>query len=153
MASVVDTYFNGRMAREFTDLMLGEYLGCGVGRMVHVFKPDPKYVIKFETAIESFQNVREWDLWRELEHYPKLRQWLAPIKSISPGGDILIQARTTPMKREELPAKVPAFATDLKIQNWGLFEGRPVMHDYGFIRMQALSGRPQKAKWWGFVDE
>lgn len=149
----LDHYFDGRISREFRDLMLGKFLGSGVGREVYVFRPDPTFVIKFETGNQSFQNIREWDLWNDLAEQPKLRKWLAPINSISPSGDILMQRRTTPMRKNELPKRVPAFATDLKIQNWGLLDGQPVMHDYGFIRQEALKGKLETAKWWGFENE
>ncbi len=115
---------------EFNDLMLGEKLGQGEFREVYEFRPDPSLVVKLElTDTKRFSNVHEWVIWNEVEDNPKLAKWFAPCKWISHSGSVLIQKRTEPIRR--LPTMVPNLMADAKVENWGPYNGKPVMHDYG----------------------
>jgi hypothetical protein len=145
-------YFPTTMSKELLTLVNGKKLGEGIARQVYVFGPDPRLVIKYELASQSFQNICEWTTWRDFKDAPKVAKWLAPCKMISPCGTILLQERTSLIRREELPEKVPGWSIDTKIGNWGLLNGKPVMHDYG-LTLETLSDRLKKADWWGFEDE
>lgn len=149
--TLADYFSRNTLSRDLFDLVRGEKLGEGTGRVVYVFAPDPTLVIKFETGGRSFQNILEWDTWNCYALCNAVAKWLAPCVRISENGSILLQKRTRPIRKEELPAKVPTWAMDLKQGNWGLYEGRPVMHDYGLIRSQ-LPNRLVKADWWGVED-
>jgi hypothetical protein len=106
-------------------------------------------VIKFEVGSGDFNNVAEWDIWSNLKDHPKLGKWLAPCIAISPCGSILLQRYAGPLPDNKLPKKVPAFFTDIKSDNWGLINGRPVCRDYGHHRLYTVgpSARLIKANW------
>jgi len=125
-------YFNNTVAGDLYGLMVGEFLGQGIGREVYANLLDPSTVIKFETGARSFQNVLEWETWGILQETADMACWLAPCVHISECGIVLIQKRCTPLRPGEGPKKVPAWITDIKSNNWGLYEGRPVAVDYGF---------------------
>jgi hypothetical protein len=42
---------------------------------------------------------------------------------------------------------VPSMFTDLKVQNWGMLNGRLVCHDYG-LTCTSLPRSMRAAKWW-----
>jgi hypothetical protein len=117
---------------DFQSMMIGKQLGRGIARKVYEFLPDPKYVIKIEDRSGSFQNIEEYRFWNEQRNYKPVAQWLAPIHSISPSGTILIQRRITPITKEQLPAKVPAWMTDMKLEHFGKLDGKIVICDYAF---------------------
>lgn len=143
-------YFSGVMGQEFFDTIVGEQLGVGISRTVHATKSwmGNDKVIKFEYGIQKFQNTREWLVWKAWEDNEDVSPWLAPCYEVSPCGCTLIQARTWKMRPDDVPEKIPAWATDLKAENWGMFEGRPVIHDYGHV-VTSLSrvGKLVKPKW------
>ena len=146
----VISQFTGTIARDFFELMSGKWLGGGVGRGVFVLGTDPSLVVKIETASHSFQNISEWGVWCDLENEDNpARKWFAPCHYISPCGIVLVQARTRPIEKSRFPEKMPSYFTDLKYQNFGLFEGRIVAHDYGFHRFVSLgaTARMRVADW------
>lgn len=51
----------------------------------------------------------------------------------------MIQRRTTPLREDQKPKLVPNFLADLKLENWGMYQGRPVVHDYGNHAIYALA--------------
>jgi hypothetical protein len=133
-------------------LCAGEYLGQGISRTVHVFLPDPTWVIKFEHAGYSFQNVNEWELWNAIKTIKSVQASFAPCRLIANTGTILLQKRTTPATIKMLPKRIPVWFTDLKVSNWGMLDGRPVCHDYGthhtVLANYAISAKTRKADWW-----
>ena len=121
-------------ARDLFNLMSGPRLGGGVSRVVHEAMLNDKYVLKFEYG-STFQNVMEWEIWSAVEKDDSpnsARNWLAPCQSISPNGLILVQRKTIPLRQSELPEKIPSWMCDPKVGNWGLLDGKPVLHDYGY---------------------
>lgn len=118
---------------DFERLFLGKHLGTGAFRAVYEHGLDPKAVIKAELNEECFHNVNEWIVWNDLRFRQDAAKWLAPCIAISPGGHILVQARTKPITKAQMPTKVPRFLTDIKTDNWGLYRGRPVCHDYALV--------------------
>lgn len=127
----------------------GRLIGSGISRHVYPYGLDPtRLVIKFEQE-ENHQNVTEWQIWNRVEH-TDLAKWFAPVEAISPCGRILIQRRTMPCQTDrKLPDRVPAFFSDIKIDNWGMLKGKPVCHDYGFHLMleKGMTKRMKKAYW------
>lgn len=118
---------------EFIDLFCGDKLGAGIHRTVFAHRMDPKLVIKVETSAHTFANIHEWQVWDEIGNDPKNRVWFAPCRWISHSGSVLIQDRTTPIKK--LPAELPNFLTDIKLSNYGRLRGKIVAHDYGYTRL------------------
>lgn len=123
------------IAKDFIAVFLGKKLGSGIARSVYTHRLDPKIVIKIEDQSDSFQNVIEARMWEEVQYYKPMAKWLAPVVSISPCGKILIQYRAQPLAVKDLPEMVPAFLQDIKRDNWGVFNGKPVCFDYGSINL------------------
>lgn len=149
-ADRVDDQFKTIVASDFLQLFAGDFLGGGIGRGVFACTVDETLVIKIETPSRSFQNVVEWEAWQEIKHLrPSIRKWFAPCVAISPCGIVMLQKRTTPLNEEELPKRVPAFLTDTKLSNFGLYEGRIVAHDYGLSNLisSGLSPKMKIAEW------
>lgn len=117
---------------EMEDLFLGKKIGEGIGRKVYEYALNPEWVVKITESSRDFQNVMEWETWRYAVGR-RAEKWLAPCHHISFSGSVLIQSRTTPLKK--LPARLPDFFTDLKAENFGMLDGRVVAHDYGFSRL------------------
>ncbi len=135
-------------------MLLGTHLANGSSRQVFLHAQNPNWVVKIEDGVRSFQNVIEWELWISVKDTP-LAKWFAPCVYISPGGQILVMERTSQPKA--YPDKLPAFFTDLKLTNFGMYKpmmSRPqfVCHDYG-ITMPTLDRTLRKAKWWTLEPE
>lgn len=134
-------------------LLVGKCIGHGASRNVYLSNTDPNVVVKVETPAWSFQNIAEWDMWHSVKG-TKWEKWFAPCINISPCGMVLLQAKTHPMPPELAPKSIPNFFTDIKFGNFGLLNGRPVVHDYGYNRCHSLaisSGRMRKVdkkEWW-----
>ena len=128
---------------------LGEPLGEGSARYVYRCKVNPEIVIKIERP-GSFQNVIEFQTWSDVEFAkPVIRDWFAPVYSISPNGRVLIMRRCEPAKRKDFPDLVPAFLNDRKHQNFGMIDGRLVCLNYGSGAVtENLNKRQVKARWW-----
>ncbi len=141
-SDTVRGHFNGVISVDMFNLMCGKWLGGGISRGVYVLGIDPSLVIKVETASTSFQNAMEWEVWNSLEREETTAMdWFAPCHYISECGTILIQARTAPMHKSEAPKKLPAYFTDVKIQNFGWYDGRIVAHDYGYHKFVSLGSK------------
>jgi hypothetical protein len=112
-------------------VLVGEKLGSGVFRDVYEINGRPDVVLKLEDRGGEFCNVMEWKLWTDAQG-TEAEKWLAPCTELSGlGGRALVMRRTQPMTEEVWAAlEVPAFFNDLKADNWGLLDGRPVCHDY-----------------------
>lgn len=113
---------------------LGPKLGSGAFRDVYAHPDHKGRVIKIEREPGDFANVKEMEVWRDWRWCPKVAQWLAPCYLISDDGLILVQARTRPLRPEEMPKRLPQFLTDIKPANLGWWRGRIVCHDYSFVR-------------------
>lgn len=153
-------HFPGTVAAEFFDHMVGDLLGSGADRTVFECAMDKTCVVKLGTTRGSFQNVHEWDLWQQhtAGKGTAVVNFLAPCVSISHSGNVLIQKRTKPVPFDwKLPKRIPVILTDLKRENWGIYKGRLVCHDYG--RHDAIwaasrakpDGNMKNAEWIGAV--
>src|SRR5438094_2070919 len=142
------------MRKELWGLICGDELGRGAARVVLEHCLDPHVVVKVEPNACSFQNVMEWQAWEAVRN-TDLAKWFAPCVAISPNGSILVQRRTT--RAAVHPEKVPAFFTDLKLDNFGVLTPKPgepasqfVCHDYGLNMLleRGMTRRMVKAMWW-----
>jgi len=149
MSYVSEIFQPNLIAHDLFELLTGgDLLGRGISRHVFTYRLDDRLVIKFENE-DSFQNTYEWQVWNHVK-MTALSKWFAPVERISPCGRILIQRRTKPLENDrKLPSQIPAFFTDTKIENWGLLNGKPVCHDYGYHLMleKGMNKRMRKAEW------
>jgi hypothetical protein len=149
----IGSNFQTLPARELYCMLFGERLGGGLAREVYEYLPNKETtVIKVENSMGSFQNVMEWELWNELKDTP-LRRWIAPCIRISSNGMYLMMERTTPPPSNyRWPKKIPAWLNDRKRENFGLWKGRLVCHDYGIMHKSFIHGvnlnRMASARWW-----
>lgn len=149
MTGVLDE-FKTPLHRDTFDILAGRHIGQGCYRDVWTLRSDDSRVVKFETTAGSFCNVYEHEVWNEVKDDKELRKWFAPVLDISANGIVLVQMRTEPVRKRELPKMVPAFFSDLKTENWGWLDGRYVCHDYGnnAVMRTGLTRRMKAAKWW-----
>lgn len=130
-------------------MLTGDKLGEGQYRTVYDYQLEKGRVIKHDTR-ENWSNVSEHMLYG-VSMGTELEKWLAPVYWLSPGGIWLIMAKTTPIPAGKLPKKVPKIFTDLKPENWGMYKGRPVCHDYGNNAALTIAlnmgGSPKLANW------
>lgn len=128
--------------------LMGHKISDGHFRDVYEHATDPTKVIKVEfgharkdvhdsVMQNSFCNVQEFLLWREIEGLKGklswVKDWFAPIHWISPGGHILCMEKT--LEKEELrrPEKIPEFLWDVKQENFGWIGDKFVCHDYANV--------------------
>jgi len=115
------------------NLLCGKLLGEGIHRKVFECRLRNDLVVKVEdeTGWRYFANVHEMRFWSEHEQYKPVAKWLAPCEYLSPDGRILLQKRVSPVfNGMKLPKKIPEFLSDLKLENFGVHEGRMVCVDY-----------------------
>lgn len=124
---------------DLINLLCGKQLGSGQYRTVFQCAIDPGRVVKHDNG-NNFSNINEWQVYKEFEG-TEVEQWLAPVFWLSPLGLWLIQAKTTPIPDGQLPDKIPAIFADTKAENWGIYQGRPVCHDYGNHNVYNLARR------------
>lgn len=145
--------FPTNLSKDLISFVTGKKLGVGIGRNVYEWPFDPKYVLKIESTSMSFQNVREYEIWQEIQYRKDIAKWFAPCDWISPCGIYMLQRKTEQIPQSEYPQKVPSFFFDQKYSNFGVIvengKRRFVAHDYGtFSLTNGLSGRFKKADWY-----
>lgn len=129
------------LARDYAaDHFIGEQIGSGAYRRVYALRCDPKCVIKIEHAGHEFCNINEMQVWRQVKDTP-IEDWFAPCEQIDEIGLTLIQRRTIPFQCEKefkeainlyRDGVIPDFFDDVHHGNFGMMDGLPVCHDYGF---------------------
>lgn len=138
------------LSKDLFQSICGEFLGEGIERVVFEYKPDPTCVIKMQKEEWFHQNITEWELWNDVEHNENTAKWLAPCIEISPSGFWLVQKRTKCIpKNFKFPDRIPQFLTDLSKENFGMYKGHLVAHDYArnLCCNYALSNKMRKANW------
>lgn len=150
----LDEWSNGSgVTRDLLDAFLGPFIGSGCSRQVfeHRFRKD--FVVKVETNSKSFDNIREYDIWHEVDK--EVRRWLAPIEWISPCGIVMIQHRTQRPDIKVMPKRIPNWLYDTKLGNWGWYKGRIVCHDYAnhCALRRGAKNVLKKADWWDETDQ
>lgn len=133
--------------RDAFNLLCDDKIGYGASREVYSSRVLPDCVIKVETGIGKFQNILEWETWDRVSQ-TEFAKWFAPCEWISPNGVILIMKKTLPAHK--YPDKIPAFFTDTKRTNFGVYKGNFVCHDYGMhlLMENGMTKRMRKADWW-----
>jgi hypothetical protein len=138
----------------FVRMFAGDLLGVGLYRRVYVFKPDPRFVIKWEhdPTTGQFANVCEWRNWVDHEAARAISKWLAPCQIISETGHILLQRRVRFRSPEFYPKKLPSFLSDFKYSNYGWVGQRFVCCDYAALWF-TKKWRDRRVRWWGIKSE
>ena len=135
------------MEQSFKDVLIGKRLGSGCYRDVYQCKLDTSLVVKIEREEGEFHNIKEWNIWKELE-YSDLKKWLAPCYEISNDGKILIQQKIEFGRHKDYPAKIPTFFTDVQTKNFGFIGEQLVCCDYGStIVTRNFNNTLKKADW------
>ena len=128
---------NHQLFEDMFNMVCGDKLGSGAYRDVYAHKFDKDLVIKVEQdrAHRSFANVLEHYFWNEAPE--STREWLAPAISLSPDGLVSFQKRTCALPYDfQFPDKLPRFLRDIKPENFGLYKGRLVCHDYQMLNIK-----------------
>lgn len=122
------------MKPDYRDMLLGKYLGRGRFREVYVCGIDESLVVKVARDRDGcLHNGMEWEHYWDLHEIEKVKPWLCPVERITDDHSILLMKRAETIQKHQLPKKVPKFVTDLKPENLGWYEGRPVVIDYAYI--------------------
>lgn len=146
MSQIDEIFQPNLIAHDLFHMLAGPKLGGGMSRTVYDWNLIKNAVVKFEQP-DYYQNVCEWQTWSRIKD-TELAKWFAPCLDISPCGRVLIQAKTKPIQGR-LPEKLPAFFTDIKWDNFGIYKGRVVCHDYGLHLMleNGMTNRMTKVVW------
>ncbi len=133
--------------------LLGPPIGQGTYRTVYEYALDPRLVIKVQSnQDEAPCNMWEYEIWNEAKWLTGNLEWiknfLAPVHWISPGGMLLLMRRTEKRPNKKLPKYVPDFMTDIKEENFGWMGSRFVCHDYAMPhRLLDFKDKARTAKW------
>ncbi len=140
-----DLNFTPDIYQACSGVLLGKRIAVGAFREVYVCALDEMFVVKIERYTGEFHNIREWEVWQQVEHWSIMAKWFAPCKFISPCGKVLIQYRTMPLK--QVPRMLPIFFTDLKKENFGKIGKQTVCHDYSLhLFVSNVTGRKVKMR-------
>ena len=127
------------------DILCGEYISSGTYRDVYQCVLFDNWVVKIDRS-NSNSNILEFETW-DLVKRTKHRKWFAPCAWISSNGKILLQQKTKPITDNKiLPKKIPAYLSDVRIDNLGLIDGKLVTHDYSFTIDQLFKMKGNKKK-------
>lgn len=132
---------------DLADILCGKLLGAGISRQVYTCKIDPTLVVKIEYEASDYQNMIEWYTWAMVKHTEHAK-WFAPCITLSENCRVLLQKKTTSIKK--YPDKLPVYMTDTKRLNYGMYKGHVVCHDYGTNNMitTGMTNKLKKADWW-----
>ena len=136
----------------YHDLLCGDMIDEGCSRVVYEHEISPKKLVvkiernsKFRSATD---NIMEWHIWEIVQWLDyDIKKWFAPCVRISNNGRILVQKRTRPLTLKEWDdlKEVPAFFTDVKRSNLGMYNGHVCFHDYAFTAgLQRFDKRMKK---------
>ncbi|MDP2322550.1 MAG: hypothetical protein Q8N51_00780 [Gammaproteobacteria bacterium] len=132
-------------------LFVGKFIGGGVYRQVFEHAFDKTQVIKLEMEAGHFHNAMEAQVWERVRWCGSIGRWFAPVLGISPWGSALLMARTEPLSAAQMKRwrHIPAFFTDIKPGNFGVYKGRLVCHDYGnhLLMEVGMTKRMRTVRW------
>ena len=112
---------------------VGKIIGSGRDRNVHQHKICPGWVIKIpKNEKAKHQNVNEIMVWHFLKDKPDGR-WLTPIIDHCPNSEWIIMEKVGRADHNFPRKNLPNWFADYHTKhNWGIFEERYVLCDYGF---------------------
>lgn len=147
--SIEDILVNRIAGIEVLDIMLGDLIARGSTRYVFEHRFDKKKVIKIDLSDHN-GNVLEWDIWGRVKYVRAINKWFAPCHQISKCGRVLIMDRAVSLNGvEKLPAKIPAFFTDIKRDNFGYIGKQLVCVDYALnlLMEQGMTSKLKFVQW------
>lgn len=92
--------------------------------VIKVARPNPSLPLEKNPAV--IHNRNEYTVWQQWE---SLREWLAPVISISSCGRYLTMQKGESVDRA--PEEVPMCIEDRRVINWVRLNGKVVCCDYG----------------------
>lgn len=109
---------------------LGNYIAAGATREVYFHPLNPEFVIKVTRSSSRIYNFNEEYIWKVYRN-TEIGKWLCPVHAVYEAGKYLIMPYVEMAK--EVPADFPysQFFNDIKLTNWGIYQGRTVLIDYG----------------------
>jgi len=152
ISKVLELQQDGEIALGYHDILCGEHIATGAYRTVYDCAIGKDLVVKIEYDISGFENVTEYRIW-DLVAGTEYEKWFAPVVRIADNGRILLQKKVKPLPENyELPKRLPAFLTDIKHANFGLYKGHLVACDYSFTLYRlgdmGLNNKTRKADWY-----
>ena len=136
------------METELEKYICGKWLGSGVYRDVYACAFDKSLVVKIAKEGGREINLIENRIWWEIMQTP-IEKWFAPVISCSDAGKYLLQKRVESLPKNQYPKEIPAFFTDTKYSNFGMFEGKFVCCDFGSFNMwRGIKLKLKKVEWW-----
>ena len=120
-------YGDPAMIYDLMTMIIGDEIGRGQSRVVFEHQFDENVVVKIalnKTGVLC--NVTEFNAWQDAG---KLQRYLAQPTYLSPNGNVLFMKRTKPV--DKVPRSFPKLFTDQHVDNFGMLDGKVVMHDYG----------------------
>jgi hypothetical protein len=128
---------------------VGKRIGSGASRNVYDMETCDCCVLKVEHRGGTFHNVMEFRVWEAVMH-TNLQDWFAPCVRIDAMGNVLQQKKTRPFRDKQdfheaveryRGGLIPSFFDDVHYGNFGMFEGLPVCHDYGYNNFLAEAAK------------
>jgi hypothetical protein len=111
-------------------------LGTGGAREAYASDQFPDLVAKQMYWPLASTNAKEWLNWAKISaEAPDLVKWFAPCVAYDEKNDILVMKRTAPIPSRRWPLFIPDCFDTEKRENFGLYAGHFVCHDYATIRL------------------
>lgn len=133
---IIALFDNADIMMAYHDMLCGDRISEGCSRTVYECAYDKSCVVKIHRDVGRLpsDNILEWELWEMVRGMKGVEEWFAPCVEISENGRIPIQKKTTILtdKQWENLTKIPAFLSDIKKSNFGMYKGNICMHDYAF---------------------
>lgn len=130
---------------DLSSMIFGDKIGSGCSRTVYTYVPDPnRFVIKIAQE-DPTDNFSEAAVWEAVKGHD-VSVWFAPVQYISKNGQLLVQRRTRPLHPCQVPRLVPVFIDDPHSENWGMLDGRAVVHDYAYHNLMRTGARTTRLR-------
>lgn len=135
------------VSMDFFNMFCGDMLGYGCSRWVFKYQLEDNLVIKIDMSDHN-ANVIEYDVWQSVRD-TEFAKWFAPCIRLSQCGRVLIQNRGYKKDHKYYPEKIPAFFTDIKIDNFRFVGKQLVCIDYALnnLHTQGMTKRMKKVNW------
>lgn len=141
------------ISMDLIDMLCGDFVGEGQSRIVFDCPLKKGWVTKIVKFPDCFDNILESELWHSVCDQPEVAKWLAPAGWISGNGRVMLQKKVVPISetnKKKIPAKIPAFLSDVKFANFGFLGKQLVSVDYAFsvsiCASAALNGKMKPFK-------
>lgn len=124
--------YSNRSSAQFKRRFCGRKIGEGSYRQVYEFLIDDRFIVKIQ-RLPAFENNLESFIWDEICSSPNIYRYFAEVIWKNNNGTVIVMEKIKVLSNSDrkLPARVPAFFSDLHPGNYG-FKGRQIVCcDYG----------------------